>query len=269
MFRAIFSFGFRLILWGLAAAGLVALLLLGLIATPVPHPPELASISEARKLVDYANLPALQRFEGGDGTALAYRHYRPAQAATDRIAIVVHGSSGSSGGTIHALSSALLQRGVQTYAVDIRGHGSSGTRGDIGYIGQLEEDLANLVAVIRKDNPTAPLTQAPRSRICSTAPSCWRPTSATTRRPTSRVAAAGRARISRASSDCWRSASLASTVATTCRWWPSLCRRIPRAGWFRPIAKDCATISAPIAISAPTWPRPASRSRCFRGRMTN
>lgn len=158
MFRAIFSFGFRLILWGLAAAGLVALLLLGLIATPLRQPPELASISEARMLVDYANLPALQRFEGGDGTALAYRHYRPAQAATDRIAIVVHGSSGSSGGTIHALSSALLQRGVQTYAVDIRGHGSSGTRGDIGYIGQLEEDLANLVGVIRKDNPTAPLT---------------------------------------------------------------------------------------------------------------
>ena len=35
--------------------------------------------------------------------------------------------------------------GCETYAVDIRGHGGSGTRGDITYIGQLEDDLADLV----------------------------------------------------------------------------------------------------------------------------
>ncbi|MBC7583269.1 MAG: alpha/beta fold hydrolase [Tardiphaga sp.] len=158
MVRKILSFGVRVVVRGLAAAGLVALLLAGLIATPLHHPPELPSISEARKFVDLSNLPVLQRYAGSDGTALAYRHYRPVQASTDRIAIVVHGSSGSSGGTIHALSSALMERGVQTYAVDIRGHGASGTRGDIGYVGQLEDDLANLVAVVRQDNPTAPLT---------------------------------------------------------------------------------------------------------------
>jgi alpha-beta hydrolase superfamily lysophospholipase len=158
MVRAIFSFGFRTIRWALAAAGVVTLLLAGLIATPLQPVPELASISDSRKYVDFSTLPALQRFEGGDGTALAFRRYSPAQVATDRIAIVVHGSSGSSGTTIHALSSALAQRGVQTYAVDIRGHGSSGTRGDIGYVGQLEDDLARLVAVVRQDNPTAPLT---------------------------------------------------------------------------------------------------------------
>jgi alpha-beta hydrolase superfamily lysophospholipase len=158
MVATISSFAFRLVRWGLAATGVATLILVALIATPLRQPPELASISEARKLVDYASMPALQRFEGHDGTALAYRQYRPAQPATDRIAIVIHGSSGSSGGTIHALSSALVQRGVQTYAIDIRGHGSSGTRGDIGYIGQLEDDLANLVAIVRKDNPTAPLT---------------------------------------------------------------------------------------------------------------
>src|SRR5438270_8412062 len=48
--------------------------------------------------------------------------------------------------------------GVETYAVDIRGHGSSGTRGDIRYLGQLEDDLADLVGQIRKTNPAAPLT---------------------------------------------------------------------------------------------------------------
>jgi alpha-beta hydrolase superfamily lysophospholipase len=71
---------------------------------------------------------------------------------------VVHGSSGSSGGTIHALSAALAGRGVETWAVDIRGHGASGTRGDIGHVGQLEDDLADFVAIVRKTAPTAPLT---------------------------------------------------------------------------------------------------------------
>jgi alpha-beta hydrolase superfamily lysophospholipase len=74
------------------------------------------------------------------------------------VAIVIHGSSGSSGGTIHALSQALAAHGVETFAVDIRGHGTSGTRGDIGYVGQLEDDLADFVAVLRKTVPSAPLT---------------------------------------------------------------------------------------------------------------
>jgi alpha-beta hydrolase superfamily lysophospholipase len=47
---------------------------------------------------------------------------------------------------------------VETFAVDMRGHGTSGTRGDIGYVGQLEDDLADFVAVLRKTVPSAPLT---------------------------------------------------------------------------------------------------------------
>ena len=55
---------------------------------------------------------------------------------TGRVAILIHGSSGSSGNAIHVLSTALAAHGVESYAVDIRGHGSSGTRGDIRYVGQ-------------------------------------------------------------------------------------------------------------------------------------
>jgi len=149
---------FKLVIWAFAAIGIGAVLLGGLIAWPLQQPPELPSIAAARKTVDFSDLPGLHPFQGRDGTALAYRHYPARSATTDRIAIVVHGSSGSSGTTIHALSSALAQRGVQTYAVDIRGHGASGSRGDIGYVGQLEDDLAELVTVVRKSNPSAPLT---------------------------------------------------------------------------------------------------------------
>jgi pimeloyl-ACP methyl ester carboxylesterase len=62
---------------------------------------------------------------------------------------MVHGSSGSSA-AVHALADALAAHGVETYAPDIRGHGGSGTRGDIAYLGQLEDDMADLVALVRK-----------------------------------------------------------------------------------------------------------------------
>jgi pimeloyl-ACP methyl ester carboxylesterase len=158
MIATIVSGTFKLALWSLAGTGLVALVLAAMIATPVRKLPELASISDARKSVDFSALPALERFQARDGTALGFRHYPASGPAAERAAIVVHGSSGSSGTTIHALSAALAARGVETYAIDIRGHGASGTRGDIGYVGQLEDDLADFVAVVRKSTPTAPLT---------------------------------------------------------------------------------------------------------------
>jgi alpha-beta hydrolase superfamily lysophospholipase len=150
--------GLKAVVWSLAVAGFAALLLAGLIAWPVRQPPELASISDSRKSIDFSSLPDVSQFQARDGTELAYRHYPARAPATGRIAVVVHGSSGSSRSAIHALSLALAARGVQTYAVDIRGHGASGNRGDIAYIGQLEDDLADLVGEIRKTDPTAPLT---------------------------------------------------------------------------------------------------------------
>ena len=128
----------KLLKWSLCAVGAVALLLTALIATPMPRLPELASISAARGTVDFSALPTIERFQARDGTWLGFRHYPSSGPATGRVAIVIHGSSGSSGGTIHALSGTIAARGVETFAIDIRGHGASGTRGDIGYVGQLE-----------------------------------------------------------------------------------------------------------------------------------
>jgi alpha-beta hydrolase superfamily lysophospholipase len=148
----------RVLRWALCVVGVAALAIIALIATPMPHLPELPSISAARGTVDFSGLPAIDRFQARDGTWLGFRHYPAIGPATGRAAIVVHGSSGSSGGTIHALSGALAAHGVETWAVDIRGHGASGTRGDVGRVGQLEEDMADLVALIRKTAPAVPLT---------------------------------------------------------------------------------------------------------------
>lgn len=148
---------FSALRWLLCGVGVVALLLTALVAAPLTRPPPLALISETARAVDRSTMPGLERFQARDGTELAYRHYPAGSRASGQIAIVVHGSSGSSI-AVHALAKALAGRGIETYAPDIRGHGASGTRVDIGYVGQLEDDLADLVAHIRKIAPSAPLT---------------------------------------------------------------------------------------------------------------
>jgi alpha-beta hydrolase superfamily lysophospholipase len=150
-------FPLKLIWWGLSIVGAGALVLTAMIATPLFRLPELTSVSKAARAVDRSTMPSLERFSARDGTELAYRHYPARGPASGKIAILVHGSSGSSS-AVHALADALAARGVETYAPDIRGHGGSGTRGDVAYIGQLENDLEDLVTVVRKTAPDQPLT---------------------------------------------------------------------------------------------------------------
>jgi pimeloyl-ACP methyl ester carboxylesterase len=158
MSKWLLRLSFNTLRWALCAVGVVALALTAMMANPLTAPPEMRSVSAARGTVDMTALPAIERFQARDGTLLGFRHYPAGGVASGRAAIVVHGSSGSSGTTIHALSSALAQRGVEAYAVDIRGHGTSGSRGDIAYVGQLEDDLADFVADVRKTNSAMPLT---------------------------------------------------------------------------------------------------------------
>ncbi|WP_167771133.1 alpha/beta hydrolase [Bradyrhizobium niftali] len=144
--------------WALCVVGAVALIVAAMIATPLERPPEMKSVSESVKLVDFSTMPPLERFQARDGTWIGYRHYTPNGPATGHGAIFIHGSSGSSGTVNHALTHAIASRGVETWALDIRGHGGSGTRGDIGYVGQLEDDLVDFVAQVRKTAPDLPLT---------------------------------------------------------------------------------------------------------------
>jgi alpha-beta hydrolase superfamily lysophospholipase len=155
-FRQI-RFSWRLMSWVLRLVGLAAVGLMIMIAVPISRPPVLASVHETASAVDRTGMPELSRFQARDGTDLAYRVYPATAPDAGRIAILTHGSSASSA-AMHALAKGLAARGVATYALDIRGHGHSGTRGDIAYIGQLEDDLADFVALVRKSEPTAPIT---------------------------------------------------------------------------------------------------------------
>uniref|UniRef100_Q07HP8 Alpha/beta hydrolase n=1 Tax=Rhodopseudomonas palustris (strain BisA53) TaxID=316055 RepID=Q07HP8_RHOP5 len=147
----------KLLVGALAGVGVAALVLGGMIASPVRQPPELKSISTTGRAVDRSGMPALERFEARDGTALAMRHYSPTAPVAAPVAIAIHGSSAASF-NVHALAKALAAKGVETFAPDIRGHGASGARGDVSYPGQLEDDLADLVGKIRETRPDAPIT---------------------------------------------------------------------------------------------------------------
>jgi alpha-beta hydrolase superfamily lysophospholipase len=157
MFVRIMRGGLGALKWALCGIGVLAIAVLAMLATPLERPPELRSISETATNVDRSTMPALKRFSARDGTELAYRHYPARGTPSGRIAIVVHGSSGS-GIVMHTLADALAARGVAAFVPDIRGHGGSGTRGDINYLGQLDDDLADLVALVRKTSPAEPLT---------------------------------------------------------------------------------------------------------------
>lgn len=139
----------------LGCFGLLLVILTGMIVFgDVQPPPVMRSINEVAAKVDRSDMPPISRFPARDGVRLAYRAYL---STAEKIAILLHGSSASSR-AMHAMGKALSANGITTFALDMRGHGDSGVRGDIGYIGQLEDDLADFVAYVRKTFPTAPIT---------------------------------------------------------------------------------------------------------------
>lgn len=81
-----------------------------------------------------------------DGVPLAYRRWDSMRADVPLV-IAVHGS-GWHGGQFRGLGAALAAEGLaDVVAPDLRGHGiSPKRRGDVAYIGQMEDDLADLVA---------------------------------------------------------------------------------------------------------------------------
>ena len=105
-------------------------------------------LSFADVFIDYSGLPKLQHYTARDGTPLTYRHY---PGKSDKVLILLHGSGWHSQYFL-PLAGFIASQGIaQVYTPDLRGHGPSPLkRGDVDYIGQLEDDLAGLIAVIKK-----------------------------------------------------------------------------------------------------------------------
>jgi non-heme chloroperoxidase len=118
------------------------------------RPPPMAFAQYGSPVAD-KDLPPVATYRARDGALLAYRAYLPS-GDVKKVAVLVHGSSGSSR-SVHFLAEGLRDAGIAAYALDIRGHGDSGRRGDIDYIGQLEDDLEDFVHVIAPRHPGVPL----------------------------------------------------------------------------------------------------------------
>jgi non-heme chloroperoxidase len=115
-------------------------------------PPPMASIGDPFRTVDFSGLPPIVRFNARDGRSLAYRPYVASGGAPKGLVVVVHGSSARSD-RMHPLASALARAGFTAYALDMRGHGESGTKGLISYIGQLEDDVDDFVKAVMPSQP--------------------------------------------------------------------------------------------------------------------
>lgn len=134
-------------------AGSLALLALGgilaLVASPPPPLPPASDVfgfAQQRSPRPRDDLPALKRFAARDGAELAYRFY---DSTSNRVLIFAHGSSYHGAG-YHPLAVAISQAGAAKVVLpNLRGHYQSGNRrGDVDYIGQLEDDLADLIALL-------------------------------------------------------------------------------------------------------------------------
>jgi len=140
----------------LALVGVAAIVLGLMLARPLKPPPPLASVLDGAFEIDADGLPELMRFQARDGTWLAYRRYPSANGSAGRIALLAHGSAGASA-QMNAVARGLANAGIDAVAIDFRGHGASGTRGDVAYAGQLDDDLADLIEELRRRGPAAKL----------------------------------------------------------------------------------------------------------------
>lgn len=122
----------------------------GLIAFGTAKPPKPApAISNPFALIDTAGLPGILKYRARDGALLSYRDYR---ASETRIAVLLHGSAGSSI-DLHPLALALQAAGISALVPDLRGHGANRPHGDIVYVGQMDDDLEDLIAERRRTQP--------------------------------------------------------------------------------------------------------------------
>ncbi len=94
------------------------------------------------RTMDFKTLPPVSHYMARDGVKLAYRAYPAGQAK--QAVVLIHGST-ASGSSMHALAEHLQKNNMDVYVLDMRGHGDSGRRGDIDYIGQLEDDLEDFM----------------------------------------------------------------------------------------------------------------------------
>ena len=110
-----------------------------------------------------ASIPPLKSYTARDGGTLSYRYYSChnaiQQAGPPTLLILLHGSSASSHYLAPMAEYLAKFAGFDVITPDLRGHGPSpARRGDVDYIGQLEDDVADLIEHVKREH-------APHERV--------------------------------------------------------------------------------------------------------
>ncbi|WP_411954947.1 alpha/beta hydrolase [Alkalibacillus sp. S2W] len=119
---------------------------------PVQEPKDQASDLNFNQIeVSDDQVPELETYETRDDTELSYRHY---SSEADQVLILLHGS-GYHSRYLAPLANHLAEAGVATvYTPNFRGHGPNPeNRGQVNYIGQLEDDLDDLIDEVKVEYP--------------------------------------------------------------------------------------------------------------------
>ncbi len=127
----------------------------------------IGNISKQKKLsfdeldIDYTEIPPIDSYLCRDRSALNYRYY-PSQK--NKVLVLLHGSGWHSKYFLPLAKYISSENLAHVYTPDLRGHGINPIkRGDINYINQLEDDLADFLEIVRKKHPNSTLIIAGHS----------------------------------------------------------------------------------------------------------
>lgn len=105
--------------------------------------------------IDYNGLPLLETYKCRDGVQLDYRYY---PAKSHKVFILLHGSGWHSKYFFPMAKALSSENASHIYTPDLRGHGMSPKkRGDISYINQLEDDIADFIKIVKMKHPNSTL----------------------------------------------------------------------------------------------------------------
>lgn len=103
----------------------------------------------------------LKPFQARNGSTLYFRYY---PAESNRVMILLHGICEDSKYLKPMAEFISREQLAHVYTLDLRGYGQHPERrGDVDYIGQVENDLMDLIEFVKHDHPTAVLIMAGHS----------------------------------------------------------------------------------------------------------
>jgi len=130
----------------------VALVLVVMPAPTFSKPPVMLPPGRIHRATECHDSAAERCFRMRDGVVLSARRYDAPGATTN--VLLLHGVSSAASELDQTATALRDATNASVLALDLRGHGNSGGRsGDVDYIGQYEDDMADVVGAIRANDP--------------------------------------------------------------------------------------------------------------------